>query len=366
MGIFKKGESWYIDYYVKGRRKRKKVGPSKKLAEQVLKDVQVRLVKGEYLGVYEEKKVGFGEFVEKYLDYSRANKAPSTSRRDEVIARGLVTAFGERYLFELSNRMAEEYKARRLQEGVLPATVNREMSCLRHMCNKAVEWGCLNRSPLQGVKQLKELPGRIRYLEVEEVERLMAEIDRLPLEAGRYLRPVVAVALNTGLRKSEILQLRWRDVDFREKRITVLKTKNNELRVIPMNETVARELAGIGRHPESEFVFCNRRGEPYGNVRKSFDRALKAAGIEDFRFHDLRHTFASHLVMSGCNIRTVQQLMGHKDIKMTMRYSHLSKAFLQEAVGKLDSLWTPFGHQAVSGAKNGKADEAGKQAIASV
>jgi integrase len=348
MGVFKKGKNWYVDYYLKGKRKRKKVGPSKKLAEQVLKDIQVKIVKGEYLGMLEEKKVLFKEFAGIYLDYSRTNKSPSTFRREQVIFRGLTAYFGEKYLFEINSQLIEEYKAMRLQKGVVPATINREMSCLKHLFSKAVEWRCINRNPGHGVKRLKEPPGRIRYLEVKEVERMMRAIEVLPQGTGRYLRPIVLVALNTGLRKSEILQLRWQDLDFQEKRITVLKTKNNELRVIPMNETVFQELGRIDRHPESEYVFYNRNGEPYDNVRKSFDRVLKISGINDFRFHDLRHTFASHLVMNGCNIRTVQQLMGHKDIKMTMRYSHLSKAYLQEAVGKLDMLWTPYGHQATN------------------
>jgi site-specific recombinase XerD len=354
MGVFKKGNNWYIDYYLKGRRKRKKVGHSKKLAEQILKDIQVKIVKGEYLGVLEEKKAIFEEFARLYMDYSKTNKSPSTFQREQAIFRGLVAYFGGKYLFEINSQMIEEYKTMRLQKGVVSATINREMSCLKHLFSKAVEWRCINRNPSQGVKQMKEPPGRIRYLEVGEIECLMRAIEVLPQGTGRYLRPIVIVALNTGLRKSEILQLRWRDLVFHEKRITVLKTKNNELRVIPMNETVFQELCRIDRHPKSEYVFCNRKGEPYNNVRKSFERTLKIAGINDFRFHDLRHTFASHLVMSGCNIRTVQQLMGHKDIKMTMRYSHLSKEHLQEAVGKLDMLWTPYGHQVVN--RSEKAD----------
>ncbi len=331
---------------MKGRRKRKKVGPSKKLAEQVLKDVQIKLAKGEYLGVYEAKKVPFREFAEKYLEYSKTNKAFFSYKRDLVSFNNLVPVLGEEYLFEINSRMVEEYKIKRLREAVTPATVNREISFLKHLFSKAVEWGYLNKNPTQGVKQLKEPPGRIRYLEVGEIERLLKAIDSLPRERGRYLRPMVVVAINTGLRKREILQLRWKDVDFQERRLTALRTKTNEFRIIPMNGTVFQELQKIARHPEGDYVFCNKNGVPYDNVRKSFDRALKVAGIDNFRFHDLRHTFASQLVMNGCNIRTVQQLMGHKDIKMTMRYSHLSKAHLQEAVGKLDALWTPYGHQA--------------------
>ena len=93
------------------------------------------------------------------------------------------------------------------------------------------------------------------------------------------------------------------------------------------------------------YVFCDENKKPFGSVKRSFATALRKAGIEDFRFHDLRHTFASQLVMSGVNLKTVQQLLGHKDIKMTMRYSHLSPEFVQEAIEKLDSVWTLYGHQ---------------------
>ncbi len=241
--------------------------------------------------------------------------------------------------------MVEEYKTERLQEDVTPATVNRELSLLRHLFNKAIEWGYLNKNPMQGVKLLKEPPGRTRYLRTEEIERLLDVIDSFPGDIKSYLKPVALIALHTGLRKKEILQLKWKDIYFEKRKITVSITKTNEIRIVPMNETLYRELKEISRDAESEYLFCNKKGESFGNVRKSFDRALKIAGIEDFRFHDLRHTFASHLVMNGCDIRTVQRLMGHKNIKMTMRYSHLSRSHLQDAVNRLDNLWTPYGHQ---------------------
>ena len=344
MSVYKKANNWYIDYYVKGLRKRRKVGPSKKLALQVLEDVHVKIAKGEYLGVYEEKKILFEEYAKEYLSYSKANKALKSYKRDVTSLNGLRAAFSGHYLFEIGPFMVEKYKAQRLQD-VEPASVNREIACLRHMCNKAMEWGYGKKSPVAGVKLLKEPPGRIRYLETEEIDGLLQAIDSLKRGCSQYLRPIVVPALNTGFRKNEILQLKWGDIDLKEKKITVKRTKNNEVRTVPINDTLYQEMVKLTRHPESEYVFCDKNGIPYGDVKKSFGNALLVAKIKDFRFHDLRHTFASHLVMRGCDLRTVQQLMGHKDIKMTMRYSHLSKAHLQEAVSKLDSLWTPYGHQ---------------------
>lgn len=344
MSVYKKGNNWYIDYYVKGERKRQKIGPSKKLALQVLEDVHVKIAKGEYLGIHEEKRILFEEYAKEYLLYSKANKALKSYKRDVTSLNGLRVVFGGYYLFEIGPFMVEKYKAQRLQD-VEPASVNREIACLRHMCNKAVEWGYGTKSPVTGVKLLKEPPGRIRYLDTAEIDELLKAVDSLKRGCSQYLRPIVVLALNTGFRKNEILQLKWEDIDLKEKKITLKHTKNNEIRTVPVNDTLYRELVKLTRHPESEYVFCDKNGIPYGEVKKSFGNALSVAKIKDFRFHDLRHTFASHLVMRGCDLRTVQQLMGHKDIRMTMRYSHLSRAHLQEAVSKLDSLWTPYGHQ---------------------
>lgn len=345
MSVYQKGKNWYIDYYVKGQRKRKKIGPSKKLAIQVLKDVHVKIAKREYLGVHEEKKVLFEDFSNEYLEYSKANKSPSSHRRDEVALNpNLIPAFKGFYLFEITSPMIEKYKAERLKD-VEPATVNREIACLRHMFNKAIAWDYIKKSPLAEIKKLKEPPGRIRYLTQEEIEVLFKAIDQLPGRSGVYLRPIVVITLNTGMRKGEILDLKWKDVGLEHRKITIKKSKNNEVRTIPINETLYHELRKFPRHLKSEYVFCHGNGESFGNVRKSFEKAVEYAGIKDFTFHDLRHTFASYLVMSGSNLRAVQQLMGHKDIKMTMRYSHLSKEHLQEAVAKLDSRWTLYGHQ---------------------
>jgi len=337
MGVYKKGKNWYIDYYLKGRRKRKKIGPSKKLAQQVLQDVHVKMAKGEYLGVYDEKKILFEEFSQQYLAFSKANKAESTHDRDRFSVAQLISVFKEKYLFEITPRMIEKYKATRLGK-VGPATVNRELACLKHMYTKAIEWGYLKINPVKSVKLLKEPPGRLRYLRPKEVKKL--------LDACRgYLRSIVITALNTGMRKGEILALCWKDVDLENRKVTVRKPKNNEIRVIPINQTLYQELSNLSHGSDGEYIFSNGNGHRFGDIKKGFSLALKRAEIEDFHFHDLRHTFGSHLVMQGVDLKTVQQVMGHKDIKMTMRYSHLSPEYVQEAMERLDNVWTLYGHQ---------------------
>jgi len=233
MGVYKKEKSWYIDYYVKSRRKRGKIGPSKKLAQQVLRDVRLKIAKGEYLGIYDEEKILFEDFSRQYLAYSKANKAWLTYQRRDQISIG-------------------------------------------------------------------------------------------------HLRSIVIAALNTGMRRGEILALRWADVDLGNRKITVKNTKNNETKVIPINQTLYEELLNLSKESDGEYVFSNGEGQRFGDIKTGFLSALRRAGIEDFRFHDLRHTFGSQLVMQGIDLKTVQQMTGYKQIKMTMRYSYLSPEYVQE------------------------------------
>lgn len=233
--------------------------------------------------------------------------------------------------------MIEKYKAKRL-EKVAPATVNRELACLKHMYTKAIVWDFVKTNPVKRVKSLKEPPGRLRYLKQAEFEALFET-------CADYIKPILITALNTGMRKGEILKLKWADVDLKNRKITVIETKNNESRIVPINNTLYQELLSLFEKAKSEFVFTDSNGLPFGDIKKSFSAAVKRAGLENFRFHDLRHTFGSYLVMQGADLKTVQRIMGHKDIRMTLRYAHLSPRYVQEAVESLDKLWTLYGHQ---------------------
>ncbi len=173
MGIYLKGKNWYIDYYAKEHRRRKKIGLSKKLAELVLKDVHLENAREEYLGILEDKKMLFDEYAGKYLDYSKANKSPATYMRSERFSvKQLTLAFKGKYLYGITPVMIEKYKADRLQD-VTPASVNRELACLKFMYTKAIEWGYAKVDPAKTVKLLKEPPGRLRYLKPDEVDALL-------------------------------------------------------------------------------------------------------------------------------------------------------------------------------------------------
>jgi integrase len=206
-------------------------------------------------------------------------------------------------------------------------------STLRHMFSKAVEWNLIEKSPFTRCKRLfyKEDNVRLRYLtEVEE--------NRLLRNCIGHIKPIVITALNTGMRKGEILTLKWGNI--RNGFIYLHKTKTGEARQVPINETLASLLRSLPRHIASDYVFCNKEGKAYADVKKSFKTAVKKAGIQDFRFHDLRHSFASRLVSKGASLKAVQELLGHKEIRMTLRYSHLADDHKKDVVRLLDGVNT--------------------------
>ncbi len=188
-----------------------------------------------------------------------------------------------------------------------------------------IKWGKAETNSVKEVKLAKENNQRIRYLSYEEEERLIGA-------CKGPLRPVVITAIHTGFWKSELLSLTWDDIDFERSTVSVKAgyAKNGESRSIPMNELLKQTLQEVKILEGA--VFRSRSGKPYRSIRTAFTTALKRAAITDFTFHDLRHTFASRLVMGGVDLPTVKELMGHKDITMTLRYAHLSDSHKQRAV----------------------------------
>jgi integrase len=223
----------------------------------------------------------------------------------------------------------ERYKAKRKAE-VSPASCNRELACLKTLFNKAVEWGRLEASPAVKVKKLKENNTRERILSSAEAGRLIEC-------ASPELRPVLIIALNTGMRKSEILGLRWQDVDFVRGFILIGDSKSGKSRKLPMNKTVFEALRGIQRR--SDYVFFNPETETHiKGVTRLFAAALKTAEIRGVRLHDLRHTAATKMVEAGVDLVTVSKILGHSSIQMTMRYAYPTPENMRMAVSRLGEM----------------------------
>jgi len=229
--------------------------------------------------------------------------------------------------------LLEQYQTEKLQKGNKPATVNRLLATISHMFTKAVEWEMLSEDILKKIRNVKFLPEnnkRLRYLSNEECSDLINA-------CSHHLRPIVITAINTGMRKEEILSLEWKKhIDLKNDFILLDVTKNGERREVPINQTLREALQSIVIKMNSPFVFNDSKGHRFGDVKKSFKSACQKAGISDFRFHDMRHTFASHLIMAGVDLVTVKNLLGHKSLSMTLRYAHLAPSHTVKAVEILD------------------------------
>ena len=208
------------------------------------------------------------------------------------------------------------------------------------MFTKGVEWDMIEDETLNRVRKaklLEENNRRLRYLSKEECLNLVACCDN-------HLRPIVMTALNAGMRKSEILNLR-RDENLDLKHgaygfILLKKTKNGERREIPINETLRETLDGLIPRLDVPYVLYDPgTGMPYKDIKRSFNSACGRAGIKDFHFHDLRHTFASHLVMAGKDLVVVKELLGHRTLTMTLRYAHLAPSHKMNAVEVMDGIF---------------------------
>lgn len=327
MSVLRRGDNYYIDYYDPwGKRVRKAIGPSRRQADVVLKKIKVQIAEGKYLEVHRIKNIKFEEIVNDYLElYAKPNKNSWIS--DYYNLKALAAFFKGKFISRIKPQDIEGYKMHRKQE-VSASTVNRELATLKTMFAKAVEWGKLKSNPAKKIKPFKENKARLRYLEKEEIERLISA-------CSDSLRPIVILAIFTGMRRGEILNLKWADTDFKKDVIYLENTKNGENREVFMSAIVKNALIRIPKHQSSPYLFYTRKSKHRKTVKAAFKEALQKAGIDNFHFHDLRHTFGSQLSMRGCDLNTIRDLMGHKSVKMTLRYAHLSPTHKRRAVDTL-------------------------------
>jgi integrase len=294
----------------------------------------------------EAKKHTMAETIDRYL--TRTEKTnPKRHREIKPMLEWWKKEIGHCILADLTKTLlsektdlltAHKRKLRNSKEKPRSAArVNRFLSALSHVFTIAVnEWEWLETHPMQKIKPMKEPRGRVRFLDSEERERLLAACKA---SDNPYLYAVVVLALSTGARLNEIMTLRWRDVDFERNTITLHETKNGDRRLIPLAGhalDTMRDHAKV-RNIKSNLVFPAPKdpAKPY-YIRTSWHTAIKKAKITDFRFHDLRHSAASYLAMSGATPSAIADVLGHKSLQMVKRYAHLSEAHTHAVVASMN------------------------------
>lgn len=330
-------EGWYITYYDQhGQRKQVKVdAKTRNEARKLRASILHRVEQAKILGITPPSDETFQTVAGKYLTYQKPRLTPKAYERAEGIVRQHLIPFFKGKIASIRRQNIQKYVTKRLST-VSAHSVKKELDIIKHIFKLAIEWEIIPVSPAQGITSPRVPPGRVRYLEPAELGGLL---DSSPA----WLRPIIIFAIGTGARRSSIVNLRWQDVT--ENRVTFARTKGNRRHTLPQNEMTRFALAMVW-NPSAQppdYVFCPPTDD--NRVSVEFRRACRRAKITDMRLHDLRHTCASWLAMKGEDLRTIAQVLDHADIRMTMKYAHLSPSYLSESVRSLDAAFAPETYQ---------------------
>lgn len=364
----KKSGKWYFEAMIRGKRYHRAISEAtcKKDAEAYFNAFKTDLLRGRLDFVEDIGNMPFKKLVDVYLEYSKTNNR--SYKGNKSVANKFNARWGNKQLRDISPMDIEKYRSDRKKEikrkektvngetieakYISPTTINRDIEILRKMFNIAISNGWLLKNPCNSIKKLRQENKLERHLSLEEEERLFRvcngdfgfikdkekreKIEKLYSDYFQYIKPILICALNTGMRKEEILSLEWRCVDFEKNIITLLVTKNGKKREIPISSALKAELEMLKENKISKYVFTNPITKTrYVDLKRAFTSLCSIANVEEFRFHDLRHSAATRMVASGVDIVTVKEVLGHSEITTTMRYSHSGEAQKANAVEAL-------------------------------
>jgi len=315
------GKVYWIEYYDQNKKlRRERIGPNKAAAEQRYREVLSKRAEGRCIKKSPENRTLFKDLAKWYLDLPEIKNKRSYSRDERSVGK-LLPFFGDLLLRDIKPVKVEAYKQKRLNEisyrghQTKPATVNRELACLKTIFNKAIANDKAERNPVKGVKLEKENNIRDKVLSFKEYEALLAQ-------CPTYLKPIVQLAYHTGMRKGEILTLCWEQVYLKEGviRLKPENTKTNEGRSVYLDREMVEMFRAMPRSLPGVRVFT-RNSKPISCIREAFERACRRAGIKDFTFHDLRHTFVTNWRKAGIHESVIMKQTGHKTRSMFDRYN---------------------------------------------
>jgi site-specific recombinase XerD len=334
-GVFEKDRGsgvWWVRHVdANGRLRREKAG-TKSAAITLYRKRKTQALEGKKLPEkLRRPPVSFEEIAKDALRYSEAHKRTYSDDKQRM----------DRIRLWFKGRSAESITPQDIERHFAecvaqlkwaPSTVNHHRSVLSLAYRLAIRDGKLSVNPARATKHRREDNSRVRYLTDAEQAKLREVV---AAKWSTHL-PELDVALHTGLRRSEMYGLDWEDVNLANGYVRVKRGKNGDARYVRLNAVASKALTQLQKDPDQTGpVFIGRTGERLQSSRHWFEDAIEEAEIDNFHWHDLRHTFASRLAMAGVGIRAIQELLGHKSLAMTVRYSHLSPDFQQEAVDKL-------------------------------
>lgn len=353
MGVRKRENKWWVDFSFNRARYRRPSPENSRAGAQAYEALlKQRLARGEPVYGVEASKTAFKDFAAEWFQtYVKNNNKPSEVASKETILRvHLLPFFGRMNLEKINNFEVEKYKAKKIAAGLNLKTVNNHLAVLRMSLRCALEWELIKLAPV--IKRLTLPPQKYDYLTVEECGDLINAAEGI-------WQDMIVTALGTGLRFGELIALTWDDVNMQLKELTVRQAfsrgvlgspKNNRTRRMPMTDSVYETLKHLQKN--ESYVFTSD-GRPLRQVAciKKLQRICKKAGLRKIGWHCLRHTFASHMAQAGANLVAVQNLLGHSDIRTTMRYAHINGDTLREAIHVLNRERTPkkICHDSVTG-----------------
>ena len=343
-------QKWEVNYRDADGKRHNKVCPTLAAAKHFEAQVLKEKFEEKELGVKSTKEVEWGTLCKDFLRFSETNNKFQTHRSNKLSIKHFTEFFNEKiprgkiYLSDITAKMIEDYKTKRKKE-VSNATINRELACLRYMFNLAVEWdidGVLN---TKKIKLLENPPGRLRYLTEDEIQEIIK--NAIPL----HLKVFYIIAFTTGMRKSEILNLKWKDIDLKEGILLIEITKSGKRREVYISKPVCQLLKWwkqqIGKvyelHRIKHYYPPVNEEEVFAikDIKRAHKTACEKAGIEDFRIHDCRHTAATLFRTQGTELDTLMEILGHSTIKMTMRYAHIGSEEKQKAAKNIVTVLLP-------------------------
>ncbi|MDF2550596.1 MAG: integrase family protein [Chlamydiales bacterium] len=333
----KSGEkSYHAEVRLRGHPPKRSSFRTKTQAKKWIQDTESAIRDGRFKSQSLSRKHTVSDLIDRFTEYCLPKDGKYYIKKVQLLQRWR-EELGSLYLSDLSPAHIAQVRDMMLNETTSkkslrsPSTVNRYIAAFSKALSVAVkEWEWIDENPMFKISKPKEARGRDRYLSLEEKNRLLQACQS---SSNRYLYPIVNLALLTGMRYGEIVNLRWGDIHFEMRSITLHETKNGEKRVIPLTEDMIKILKEAPSYEGKggELIFDSLKvantKSPI-SIRKSFARALRVAGIENFRFHDLRHTAASYMAMGGATQGELMAILGHRSPTMTRRYAHYSQDHL--------------------------------------